>query len=167
MTSNGISLGWTEDKYLNILTENTNNKDFFELSSLSYPSFLFFHAGVLYICLFLLWLVFSYFVSYLWLIIVQVVISSKVRAIEVIHIPMWSIIIYVSTQCYNTGFCLRILCPYHIEGQLPLGLIADSFWAFVVIEDILASTYKTATIIHSESSGEIIFLIMWLRSTFL
>ena len=45
--SNGIGLGCTATEYLNIPVEITNNEGLFEISSLTYPSFFFFHAGLL------------------------------------------------------------------------------------------------------------------------
>ena len=61
------------------------------------------------------------------LIILQVVISSDVRDIEVIHIPIRNIIISVPAQLSPPGFCVRLVCPHLIEGQIPLSLIVYPF----------------------------------------
>ena len=70
---------------------------------------------------------FSLVVFILCFIIVQVVISFEVRSIEFVHIPMRSIIIAVYYQCSILSFCGRLVCPYLIEEQLLIGLIADLF----------------------------------------
>ena len=142
--SNGIGLGLILAKHLNITAEITNNGDFFELYSLSSPYFFFLYAGVLSIFLLLYWFL-SLVVR---LIIVQVLVLSEMRAIEVIHIPMWDII---------------ILCPYLIEEQRPLIIISGSFLSIIAIEVIFISTYKTTEKIDREYSGKIIFLIIGIR----
>ena len=84
---------------------------------------------------------------------------------KIIHIPMRSIIMYVSTQCSLLDFCVRLLFPHLIEEKLPLSIFADSFSAIIVVEVIFASTYKTTSKTNRESAGTIIFLIVWVRYT--
>ena len=88
---------------------------------------------------------FSIVVFILQLMIVQVVISSEVRDIGVIHIPMRAIIISVSTQCSIFDFCVRPVFSHLIKEKIPFGLIADYFWAIFLIEVIFAAIYKTTT----------------------
>ena len=86
LISNGMVLGWIVAEHLDIQAGIINTIYFFEVHSLSSPSFLFFHTGVLSI-----FRSPSSFVSLVvQLIIGQVMISSKMRAIEVIHSPMWA-----------------------------------------------------------------------------
>ena len=61
------------------------------------------------------------------LIIVQVLISSEVRSIKFIHIPMWDIIVSIYTQCSLLGFSVRLLLPHTIEDELPISLIVGYF----------------------------------------
>ena len=87
--SNGIGLGWNMAENLNIPAEITNNKDFFEIYSLIYPSF--FSSKMMHYYL----LIAVYFSLVVRLLIFHILILFKMKNIEIIHRPVWAIIIVI------------------------------------------------------------------------